>query len=299
MSTFDNMPGPFSYAGELRRELSLRNQQYAKRLRLLSRESYGEPPSICYLPSEDGMSHGNFLRESYCAIVRNPNWRKRLQKAHSQARSALPREDRGWKELDSSNSSDALLMNIFCFPGTLRSQKVLDLLGVEAGSVPEFGFKARVQLANGKADRTEVDMRFGELLVESKLTESDFQRGEVALVESYRDFADVFECRKLPQDARGFLSYQLIRNVLAAHHSHCSFCVMLDARRPDLREAWFAVMSCIRIVDLRLRCKILTWQELAEVLPVKLQRFLQEKYGIGSGNKAATAPCDELFAANV
>ena len=176
---------------------------------------------------------------------------------------------------------------------------MLDLLGVEAGLAPEFGLRARVLLASGRADRTEVDMRLGELLVESKLTESDFQCREVALVESYRDFADVFECRKLPQDAHGFLSYQLIRNVLAAHHRHCSFCVMLDARRPDLREAWFAVMSSIRIVELRLRCKVLTWQELAEVLPGKVQRFLQEKYGIAARSNARTVLRDELFAANV
>ena len=57
-------------------------------------------------------------------------------------------------------------------------------------------------------------------------------------------------------------------------------------------------MSCIRIVDLRLRCKVLTWQELAEVLPAKLQRFLQEKYGIAAGNASATLG-NELFAANV
>src|SRR2546430_4035930 len=299
MSAFNDRLGGVSYGGELRRELSLRNQHYAQCLQLLNRESYGDPPSICYLPSEDGMCHGNFLRESYCAILRNPNWRKRLLKAHTQARSALPREDRAWKELDSCNSSDALLMNIFCFPGTLRGRRVVDLLGVEAGFVPEFGFKARVPLASGRADRTEVDMRLGELLVESKLTESDFQCSEVALVESYRDFADVFECRKLPQDARGFLSYQLIRNVLAAHHGHCSFCVMLDARRPDPREAWFSVMSCVRMVDLRLRCKLLTWQELAEPLPGKLQRFLLEKYGIAARKNAGTALRDELFAANV
>src|SRR5882724_5002694 len=296
MSAFNDRPVLFSYAGELRRELSLRNQQYAKRLQLVNRESYGDPPSICYLPSEDGMRHGNFLRESYGAILRNAGWRKRLLKAHTQARSALPREERAWKELDSSNSSDALLMNIFCFPGTLKNRAVLDLLGVEPGSVPEFGFKARVPLANGRADRTEVDMRLGELLVESKLTESDFLFREVARVESYRDSADVFDCGKLPQDARGFLSYQLIRNVLAAHNGHCSFCVMLDARRPDLREAWFAVMSRIRIVDLRLRCKVLPWQELAEALPGKLQRFLQEKYGIASGNNAGTTLRDESFA---
>jgi hypothetical protein len=293
MSAFNDTPGVLSYAGKLRRELSLRNQQYAKRLQLLSRESYGVPPTICYLPSEDGMNHGNFLSESYCAIVQDETWRKRLQKAHSQARRALPREERAWKELDSSNSSDALLMNIFCFPGTLRSSRALDLLGVEPRSVPEFGVRARVPLGNGRADRTEVDMRLGELLVESKLTESDFQCREVASVEGYRDFADVFECRKLPQDARGFLSYQLIRNVLAAHHGHCSFCVMLDARRPDLREAWFTVMSCIRIVDLRLRCKVLTWQELAEALPGKLQRFLLEKYGIAAGNDTSATFGDE------
>ena len=121
----------------------------------------------------------------------------------------------------------------------------------------------------------------------------------MASVEGYRDFTEVFERRNLPQDACRYLSYQLIRNVLAAHHGHCSFCVMLDARRPDLREAWFAVMSCIRIVELRLRCKILTWQELAEALPGKLQRFLQDKYGISAGNNASTTAGDGSFAANV
>ena len=136
MSTFNKRPVVRSYAGALRRELSLRNQQYAKRLQLLSRESYGAPPTICYLPSEDGMRHGNFLSESYCAIVRDETWRKRLQKAHSQARSALPREDRGWKELDSGNSSDALLMNIFCFPGTLKNRAVLDLERLRARHAP-------------------------------------------------------------------------------------------------------------------------------------------------------------------
>jgi hypothetical protein len=59
------------------------------------------------------------------------------------------------------------------------------------------------------------------------------------------------------------------------------------------------VMSCISMVDLRLRCKVLTWQELAEALPGKLQRFLQEKYGIVAGNNASATLGDELFAANV
>jgi hypothetical protein len=279
--------GTSSYSSELRRELSIRSREYAKRLNLLYRESYGEAPVICYLPSEDGGAHGNFLPETYHAILQNDAWRKRLEKSHAQARGSLPREDRRWRELDSCNSSDALLMNIFCFPGTLGSRCVFDLLGVETGTSPRFGFKARVPLANGRLDRTEVDMRLGDLLVEAKLTESDFQSAEAAVLESYRDFEEIFDCRALPQHDREYLSYQLIRNVLAAHQNDCSFCVMIDARRPDLCEAWYAVMRCIRILDLRLRCKILTWQELNEALPEKLQDFLREKYGIMRDGEAS------------
>jgi hypothetical protein len=267
-------------AADLRRELSLRNQHYARTRNLLCRESYGDPPVVCYLPAEEGLTHGNFLPSAYRAIHKNRSWQKRLEKVHSLARTSLPREDRRWRELDSCNSSDALLMNIFCFPGTLKSRAVKRLLDIDHVSQPEFGFRARVPLANGHFDRTEVDMRLGTLLVEAKLTESDFQTANETLVESYRDFREVFEIRSLENWNGKYSAYQLIRNVLAAQHNQTSFCVLSDARRPDLIEAWFAVMSCIRSLELRLRCKMLTWQELAEALPAKLQAFLEEKYGI-------------------
>ena len=252
---------------------------------------------VCYEP--DGDCHGNFLPESYRAILANPLWARRLRKPHTSARTALPHNDRGfWSELDSSNSSDALLMNIFCCPGVFDDCRVFSLLGLESGAVPEFGFKARVPLLGRKFDRTEVDMRLGSLLVEAKLTESDFQTRERAVVESYRDLAKVFDCRLLPvwrgsstgvpgSETRAtparttrYASYQLIRNVLAAHANDCAFCVLCDARRPDLQQAWYEVMRCVRPVELRLKCKVLTWQELAAVLPNALQGFLEEKYGI-------------------
>jgi hypothetical protein len=68
--------------------------------------------------------------------------------------------------------------------------------------------------------------------------------------------------------------------VLAAYQAGGSFCVMLDGRRPDLLEAWYAVMRCVQMVELRIRCKVLTWQELAEALAPALQKFLEEKYGL-------------------
>jgi hypothetical protein len=78
-----------------------------------------------------------------------------------------------------------------------------------------------------------------------------------------------------------YVSYQLIRNVLAAYDLGLSFCVLLDSRRPDLIEACFAVNRCARLADLRTRCKVLIWLELAERLPDELQVF-DRKYGIVS-----------------
>jgi len=88
---------------------------------------------------------------------------------------------------------------------------------------------------------------------------------------------------QLPQSKTTYSLYQLIRNVLAASALDCSFCVMLDARRPDLLEQWYVVMRCVKIGDLRTRCKVLTWQEVSEALPPELQEFLDEKYGIRPG----------------
>jgi hypothetical protein len=249
-------------------------------------ESYGDPPTMCFLPYDDGSRHGNFLPESYRAIINHPDWRRRLEKVHAQAKRALPRSDRPWRELDSSNSSDALLMNVFCYPGVFADVRVLHLLAVEQPVAPQFGFRPRVPLIQQRFDRTEVDMKLGDLLVESKLTENDFQSKVKAVVESYRDFAEVFDRRALPRAGDRYLSYQLIRNVLAAHAHGCSFCVIADARRPDLMEAWYAVMRCVKPADLRRRCKMLTWQELALVLPCELRDFLHEKYGISAGDNS-------------
>jgi hypothetical protein len=83
-----------------------------------------------------------------------------------------------------------------------------------------------------------------------------------------------------PPGDPGYASYQLIRGVLAAHASECSFCVLHDERRPDLREEWFSVMAAVKSAAMRVRLKVLTWQELAAFLPVPLREFLDLKYGI-------------------
>lgn len=276
------------FAAELRRELSARNRAFAKQRELLHVESYGGVPVVVYQPHESELRHGNFVDESYVAILARTAWQKRLNKTHAQARNSLPRNGRAWRELDSCNSSDALLMNIFCYPGVAGCPAVASMLSIEPSQNPEFGFKARIPLRSGHADRTEVDMRLGDLLVEAKLTESNFQSKDIAVVQGYRDFRKVFNAGLLARASGKFLSYQLIRNVLAAYANDCSFCVLLDARRPDLLESWYAVMRAVRPVDLRLRCKALTWQELTAVLPIPLREFLDIKYGIVPAGCAAS-----------
>jgi hypothetical protein len=285
LSPNDSEPGPArrmrtNWSGSLRRELSQRAEHYARARELPHCLSYGQSPTVCFERYCGGSRHGNFLPSTYRAILRNTNWRRRLQKVHSQGRKSLPGYENGIRrELDACTSSDALLMNVFSYPGVFRDGRVGSMLDVSR-TVPDFGFRARVPLANGKFDRTEVDMRLGDLLIEAKMTESDFQRAPKAAVGAYRDFSEVFDEEELPQTEYEFLSYQLIRNVLAAHASGCAFCVLTDARRPELIEAWYAVMRCVRPVDLGLRCKVLTWQELAKATPRRLREFLREKYGI-------------------
>lgn len=73
--------------------------------------------------------------------------------------------------------------------------------------------------------------------------------------------------------------------MLAAHATESSFCVLHDARRPDLREEWFQVMAAVKSGAMRVRLKVLTWQELAVLLPAPLQLFLDLKYGIVAPGK--------------
>jgi hypothetical protein len=183
------------YASQLRREIGLRNRLYARGRRHV--ESYGSAPVIVYEP--EGDRHGNFFDAAYTAIAARPEWSRRFDKVHAQARRSLPKAERRWRELDSSMSSDALLMNVFCTPGAIESQAFVNALGIDPGGSPLFGWKARVPLTSGRFDRTEVDMRLGSLLVEAKLTEGDFQTCAGTVVESYRDFDEVFDRDLLPR----------------------------------------------------------------------------------------------------
>lgn len=260
----------------LRREISIRNQQRAE-----SHEhelTYGEVPGIIYRAT-DGV-HGNFLPQSYRAISANPEWARRLLKAYTGSRRVPRSSDRRRFELDCATSSDALLMNIFCYPRMLHRPQLCELLGVDRGLRPEFGFKPRTCLANGRVDCTEVDMRLGDLLVEAKLTESGFQTAPYRLIERYPQLDELFDTSMLRGTDDVVYDYQLVRSILAAYSSGYGFTLLCDGRRTDMFERWVRVVQAVKSYSFRSRLRIITWQEVGATLPKTVQRFLEEKYGI-------------------
>jgi hypothetical protein len=192
--------------------------------------------------------------------------------------------------------------------------------GVNPGVPLRTTRKGHSKLPSGRTnvltDRTEIDLRLDNLFLEAKLTESSFQTAAPRLIERYRDLETVFDPDRLPRkilytpashppaedysqleeptesltrpptptkSSRTVIdAYQLIRNVLAAFASDASFCVLCDARRGDLIEIWYSVLSAVHYPSFAWRLKLLTWQELASALPEDLQRFLEAKYGIVS-----------------
>jgi hypothetical protein len=318
----------------LRRDLSARAHDLARTQNLLHDTSPGSDPVVIFGHDEQGR-HGNFHPASYSQICANPAWQRRLAKVHTASRRSRARKDWQWMELDSCNSSDALLMNIFCHPSVFNGHTlppaVANLLNIDPATQPCFGINPDVPLltqrrsrtklaadlggcANLLKDRTEIDLQLGNLFLEAKLTESNFQIATSRLIERYRDLETVFDLTRLPTktlttppsrppaedysqleepntpsphanplskpSSTLINGYQLIRNVLAAYAADASFCVLCDARRRDLIEIWYSVLSAVHYPSFAWRLKLLTWQELATTLPEDLQNFLEAKYGI-------------------
>ncbi len=241
-------------------------------------------PSVLYAEDESG-GHGNFLRASYRRILANPNWAQRLQKSYTGGE-YLPRaHDRRRAELECAASSDALLLNIFCYPGVLRRPATCALLGIETGLEPRFGVRAELPMRNGEVDRTELDMCLasgssGFTLAEAKLTEGGFGRASPDRLLRYHGVTDVFDLDRLPRAGNGFLGYQLVRGILAADAGEGHYLVLVDGRRTDLVELCFRVLSAVQQSAVRHRLRLRTWQELAATLPPAVQTFLEEKFGI-------------------
>ncbi|MBD3617461.1 MAG: hypothetical protein HUJ22_12905 [Gracilimonas sp.] len=219
--------------------------------------------------STDEASNKNFLPKTLNHINQHDDWKNRLSKVHSHF------ED-GTVEMASSNSSDTLLMNIFCHPNFFKWGGPQKYLGFE-NAEPKFGWIPKVEAS---PRYTEVDMKLGSTIYEAKLTEQGFnQKEKKRVLERYPGVENIFDLDML-QNGDQLLHYQLLRNIYVAEKKGLNFRLLCDYRRPDLLQGLFQTTQAIVDHDLRQRVGFITWQEIASFVGKDLKDFLRFKYGI-------------------
>jgi hypothetical protein len=222
------------------------------------------PSAVIFKNLED-----NFLTSSYMNIQKNPQWKFRTSKVHANLKD-------GTLEMQSSNSSDALLMNIFCNPGVEKWSGLHNLLHIDPSSGIEFGWNPTFE--NEILHPTEIDMKIGNIIFESKLTEESFTEKDKKIVERYPNFHAVFDSHFLESSEVGYKHYQLIRNILTVYKYDFSFSILVDETRTDLIRALYNVIEAIKEPEVRNRVSFFTWQEIAAVCGTELKDYLQQKY---------------------
>lgn len=250
--------------GKLKQEIRKHTLEFAKRNRISIDESHES--AIIFYDIKD-----NFHHESYENIINNKEWEKRLQKPHQKLKDV--------KEMQSSNSSDALLMNIFCHPSINKWKGLKDLFGAEIESLC-FGHPGRVSLKDGKKDGTEIDMSFSDVFCEAKLTENDFTTKHKSIVENYSRFDETFNIEYLKRKNDEYHNYQIIRNILASREYNKRHVLICDERRADLIREYLNTVSCLHDMEIRIKCRVIFWQEIAEKCGESLREWIKEKYGI-------------------
>lgn len=208
----------------------------------------------------------NFHNRTFANISTKPKFKDRLEKSHTNAG--------GYKEMQSSNSSDALLMNIFANPNILKWKGVRDLLKVNKDDCIKFGWNPEFE---NETTKTEIDMKIGNTIFEAKLTEEDFEAIEMRLVMAYANVEQLLDFDVLLHEVNKF-QYQLIRNLLTAHKYGNNFFLLIDETRIDLIKNFYQVKMAIKDKELSAKFNFLTWQEITQKLGDDLKIYITKKY---------------------
>jgi hypothetical protein len=139
----------------------------------------------------------NFMPETFENIEKHSNWYKRTQKKLERVPDIF--------EMQSSKSSDALLMNIFCYPDFINWEKPRELLKIDNYNCMKFGWnpeflyekrKFEYLQKEGKENEfhpSEIDLKIGDSIFEAKLTEENFGEKEIKTIQKYDGFKSVFD----------------------------------------------------------------------------------------------------------
>lgn len=250
------------YSMILKTKLKMNAERMAKK----NKRVLGKPTKTSYI--FDDIST-NFFCETYENIKNNAKWKRRLDKRHPSFKDRT-------KEMQSINSSDALLMNIFCHPDIFKWKGIKDLLGIEGTNSIEFGWNPSFENEKPK-NPTEIDMKIGNHIFEAKLTETDFTDKEKRVVLGYSDFEKLFN-KEFYDGLEKIPEYQLIRNILVAYRYDYRFTLLVDERRIDLIKRLMYIIKYINNLDLKKRINFITWQEIVACTGEKLKDYISKKY---------------------
>jgi len=215
----------------------------------------------------------NFNKDSFDNIHKNNDWKSRLAKRHTH----FP--DQNIYEMQSANSSDALLMNIFCHPQFTKWIGPKKLLKIEKYDDITFGWNPIFKNENPK-QRTEIDLKINntDIIIEAKLTESDFTSKEIDYVERYEKIFTVFDKNQLKITNGKYENYQLIRNILAAKKYNSQFILLIDETRIDLIRHFYETINAVKDINLVNNLRFITWQEITELTGISLKEYIENKY---------------------
>lgn len=209
----------------------------------------------------------SFHQDTFDNIYKNIDYKKRLDKTHPN----VP----GFKEMQSSNSSDALLMNLFAHPKIKEWKSLRDLISIDQSDNIEFGWNPVFD--NETNHKTEIDMKIGNNIFEAKLTEEDFTLKDLKIVLTYSNVEKIIDLKDLTKNDNVF-NYQLIRNILTAEKYDYKFNLLIDETRTDLIREFYKVKSAIKVKSLLDNFNFFTWQEIANAVGLELKEYVTEKY---------------------
>lgn len=245
--------------------IRLKERLLANALNLCDKKSFsGIQRESAFLFNDIAMS---FYPDTFTSICDNIDYKKRLDKPHSK----VP----NFKEMQSSNSSDALLMNFFAHPGIKEWKSLRDLISINKSDNIEFGWNP--EFSNETSHKTEIDMKIGNSIFEAKLTEKDFTSKELQVVLEYSNVENIIDLQVLT-NKNVVSNYQLIRNLLTAEKYDYKFNLLIDESRIDLIREFYKVKSSIKASYLSDNFNFITWQEISNCVGIDLKNYITEKY---------------------
>ena len=243
----------------------LKERLLSNALNLCDKKSFnGNQRESAFLFNDLAMS---FHPDTFANISKNNDFKKRLDKPHSNVPNC--------KEMQSSNSSDALLMNFFAHPKIKEWKSLRDLVSINQSDNIEFGWNPT--FSNETNHKTEIDMKIGDSIFEAKLTEKDFTEKELRVVLAYSNIENIIDLRGLTNNSV-VSNYQLIRNLLTVDKYGCKFNLLIDETRIDLIREFYKVKCAIKNSYLSDNFNFITWQEISNCVGLDLKNFITEKY---------------------